>query len=318
MNFKVPQFKRCRLAILFATCWLPLFGSSSVAFAQSELSREDALQADLAEAIEMLENSELQLLTFDFLPADFASEMRRLAFRQYGDSGNIMAQFSQQIRNQLVSELKAAQSGKTTWNRNKTLAWVQFTTKPVEIMPAQKPGYVPPSSSSDTATKGLGANVNDVLAKAIVLLESKRFAEFGRTMLPAEQAAALNSDAAIERWVHRLETHPAMVDAMTRDLKTAQVAAQSATKRQSDDQVSIENRSGDVILQLAKVAGSWRLAGLSTAEQAEYQELVNSDIPASVIPAQRGTLVLTFTENRWRLMAMPTRIPQAPNAKLQR
>ncbi|MEP3482303.1 MAG: hypothetical protein ABJZ55_23870 [Fuerstiella sp.] len=324
MSFKVAPFKRCRLAILLATCWLLLLGCSSigfaqaVGFAQTELSREDALQADLAEAIEMLESSQFQLLTFDFMPADFASEIRRMSMQKYGDPDSTLTEFPQQIKNQLVSELKAAQSGKMTWNRDKSLVWIQFTTKPVEVVPAQKPGYVPPSLAPETAATGLGADVNDVLEKAIGLLESKNFIKFGRAMLPVEQAAELNSDVAIQRWVHRLETHPAMVNAMIRDLKTAQVAAQSGTKRQSDDRVSIESQSAGVILQLVKVADSWRLSGLSAAEQTEYQQLANSEIAASVIPAQVGTLVLTFTENRWRLMAMPTRIPNATNAKQRR
>lgn len=256
----------------------------------------------------MLENKQFELLVYDFMPDQFARDMRQRTLLQYGRNspGRVPSlDFSEAMKNQLTGQLKAAQSGKITWNRDKSLVWIQFTTAPIEVVPAQKPGYVPESAGTGDTISGLGADSNQVLSQAIGLLESKRFEEFARGMLPIEQVVELKSQQAMDRWVHRLKQNPMMVDAMIRDLKTAQ----AAKKQQTADAVSIESASGDSVVLLEKVAGSFRLAGMSSTEHAKFQRLANSEIAASIIPAQKGTVVLTFNEGRWRLMAMPTPIP---------
>lgn len=302
--------------VIFAvmTASLPL-----QAVAQDVLSREDALQADLVEAIQMLDADQLEMLLYDFMPEEFTKQMRQQSIRFYGRNSPQPPQqmlLPKPMANQLTSQLKAAQSGKITWNRDKSLAWIQFTTEPIEVVPAEKPGYVPETSSSTDSVSGLGAQVDEVLAKAIELLESKRFDEFALGMLPIEQANALRNQEAMDRWVNRLKQHPKMVDAMIRDLKAAQ--AGRVWESSSRDSVGIENKSAGIELQLKKVAGSWRLSGMNPDQQMEYKKFANAEIAASIIPAQNGTLVLKYTEGRWRLMAMPTRLPSAQDYPARR
>lgn len=295
--------------VIFAvmTTGLPL-----QAVAQDVLSRENALQADLVEAVEMLEKKQFELLVYDFMPAKYSQDLRRDVSMQYA-SGNFerpwLSDMPEKMANQLASEIKAAQSGKITWNRDKSLAWIQFTTEPMEVVLGEKPGYVPEAATSTDVVNGLGVKVDDVVAKAIELLESKRFDEFALGILPIEQAKALRNQEAMDRWVSRLKQHPKMVDAMIRDLKAAQ--AGRVWESSSEGSVRIENKSAGVELQLKKVAGSWRLSGMNSDQQMEYKKLANAEIAASIIPAHNGTLVLTYTEGRWRLMAMPTRLPSA-------
>lgn len=301
----------------YVICLLLVISLPSQVSAQHTISRGDALRADLAEAIQMLEKSQFELLTYDFMPAEMIRDMRSSVSRQYGRPDSRRTSFSafpEPMKNQLIGELKAAQSGEITWNRDKSLVWIQFTTKPIEVVPAQKSGYVPRSTAAAQAIDGLGEDVDEVLSQAVRLLESKRFAEFAGGMLPIDQAAELQSPEAVDRWVHRLKQNPTMVDAMIRDLK----AAQSGTQRQTSDRVSVESKAAGVILQLEKVSGSWRLASMDASLQDAYQQMAHSEIAASIIPAQRGTVVLTFTENRWRLMAMPTRLPSPQDVPSRR
>lgn len=298
-----------RFALFAATCSC-IVSPSPLVVAQDTLSREEALQADLTEAVEMLEKKQDELLIYDFMPAEIARRFQDLndpgIGRPTGSNRN-MQQLPDELRNQFIEQLKAAQTGKVTWNRDKSLAWVQFTTKPIELIPAKKPGYLP-GDSGTAMPGGFGSEIDQVLDGSVELLKSNStpaLKQFVLGVLPTEQAKELQNEDAMQRMLSRLQQHPEMVDAMIRDL----MAAKEGTIRQPGDQAVIDVAGNGLKINLQKVAGSWRLAGLTQRQLAQYQQLATSKIAASVIPAQRGTLVLAYTETRWRLMAMPTVIP---------
>lgn len=300
--------RQVRWFILCAVaCILCLNGAVHSAAAQEGLSREDALQADLAEAVEMLEKNQDELLVYDFLPMEVERDFRQLNDPRRGrpaSGGRGIEQLPDRLRTLLIGQLKAAQTGKITWNRDKSLAWVHYTTEQMEVTPAKPPGFVPEDAEAEIPA-GLGSEVEDVLNESLDLLKSKQkpaLRQFLLGMLPAQEAAKLQSDDAMQRMLSRLNQHPEMIDAMVRDL----TAAKRGAPHTSGDHAVIAERGADMKTELQKVAGSWRLVGFTPAQQAEYRKLVNSEIEASIIPAQRGTLVLTYTESRWRLMAMPT------------
>lgn len=142
------------------------------AAASAEESPEDALQADLREALSMLEKKQYRLLLHDFFPA-YLIYQREPVF-----SGR-----EQQLRNgpllsdeealDLTAHCKAALTGTKVFNRNKSVVEITYTKAAIELIQPKSPAFVPviadapkgtPSSGSETLltahqTHFLSANV---------------------------------------------------------------------------------------------------------------------------------------------------------------
>ena len=138
---------------------------------------EAALEADLREAISMLDKKQFQLLMYDFLPGTVASQ-RALV---YGNSllvrGRRNSEPSPILSEAEVKDLKAAilaaLSGKSTFNRNQTLVEITYIKKTVELIPATKPDYIPATTDRPSRPiQGLGSDLKRMLTQAAALLDS--------------------------------------------------------------------------------------------------------------------------------------------------
>lgn len=253
-----------------------------------ELSREEALVSDLKEAVEMINSKEFDLLIADFLP-EFISVQLQMEAMDPDIRGPLGRRGLSKLRDELPvmkADFSAAIAGKRIWNRDKSMVRIQYTTEPIERIPEQRPG-ANLKIRPEQQLEGFGSSQSVVLAAAIEALESGDYGAVAKKLLPAETAATID-DSTTDRWATKLQQHPEMVKAMVRDLKAA------LAKSPSQQATLLEN-----------VAGQFRLKGLNQEARSSYYQLATANIKAEIIPATTKSMVLAWSDGRWRIQQFP-------------
>lgn len=268
--------------------WCLILTATANRVSGQELSREEALVADLKEAADMIDSKEYDLLIADFMPAVFAMQRQMEMINpqsnsrsRYSPLGNVLKTLPL-----MKADFVAAIKGRKIWNRDQSMVRIQYTTAPVEKVPARKAGFqlrlVP-----EAKLNGFGTTPKAVLESAIQSLEREDFATVAKKLLPAETAVVIDDQAA-NRWVTKLKQNPAMAQAMLGDLK-------AALDTSADQQFRL----------MEKVAGQYRLRGLKPDLRRQYSQLAGSHIEADIIPAMTKSMILSWSEGRWRIEQFP-------------
>ncbi len=282
-----------------------------------EESPEAALEADLREAISMLERKQFQLLMHDFLPAIFASRrayesQESQAVRGRRNSGPAPILYEAQVKD-MKAEILAALSGKRTFNRNQTLVQITYIKKPVELIPAKVPGYVPAATDKPAGQiHGLGSDLRQMLTQAAALLDSGKQEEFVRSVYPLPELAVLAQADNMQRLLSRLKSQPQMAEAMIRELRAAAASAgQTSGPAAKITLPATGKQESGRILKFDMVEGNWRFFDGGKQHRDVYHRLASAPIGSHTIPGSRGSMILYRFNGSWRLHAMPTNEPLA-------
>ncbi|HIK93633.1 MAG TPA: hypothetical protein EYG03_16920 [Planctomycetes bacterium] len=274
-----------------------------------------ALEADLHEAISMLDRKQYQLLMYDFLPGSFAS---RRAFESRQSRTGLGRRNPEPPPILSVAEVKdlkaairAALSGKRTYDRNQTLVEITYIKKPVELIPATKPGYIPAATDRPSGPiHGLGSDLKRMLTQAAALLDSGKQEEFVRSVYPLPELANLAQADNMQRLLSRLKSQPKMAEAMIRDL-TAAAAADNRNSGATTDITlpAIDKQKSGRILKFELVEGNWRFFDGGKQHRNLYRQLTSASIGSHTVPGSKGSMVLYRFNGNWRLHAMPANEP---------
>jgi hypothetical protein len=304
--------KQVALVILLAVCTCCPDGRAQPQIARTvtEETPEAALAADLQEAVSMLDRNQHRLLMHDFLPSIYAS--RQAMEPQSSRTRRGTATPTQILSDVEARELRAmivgAQSGTATYNRNRTLVEITFVKKPVELIPAMKPAYVPASADKPPGQiDGLGRDLKQMLTAAAALLESGQQEEFIRSVYPLPELADLAQSDNMQRLLSRLKSHPGMTEAMVFELKAAAAKVGPVSGATAEITLSEQDKTGsDRVLKFELVENNWRFFDGGKQHRTLYRQLTSTRIGSYTIPGSQGSMILARFQDSWRLQALPT------------
>ena len=276
---------------------------------------EEALDADLKEAISMLQQKKLNFLMHDFLPPGFAaqfefSEQRRRSQRRDSQPQPILPN---ETVADLAAHFEAALTGQRTFNRNKTLVEINYIRKAVELIPDSAPDYVPTiADRPKQPVIGLGSDLQQMLLQAAKLLDARKYDDFVNSVYPLAELARLEQEDGMERHIMRITSRPEMKEAMLRDLKAVYDSPQAVTVSGSLAEANLPALvPGDAprTVKFELIDGNWRFfdGGRSTRE--EQKQLVEKSAGGYTLPGSKGSMVLSYSDGSWRLIGMPTSDP---------
>ena len=276
---------------------------------------EEALDADLKEAISMLQQKKLNFLMHDFLPPGFAAQFEFTELRRRSQQRNSPAQpiLPNEVAVDLAAHFDAALTGQRSFNRNKTLVEINYIRKAVELIPDSAPDYVPTiADRPKQPVIGLGSDLPQMLLQAAKLLDARKYDDFVNSVYPLAELARLEQEDGLERHILRITSRPEMKEAMLRDLKDVYDSPQAATVRGSLAEVNLPALvPGDAprTVKFELIDGNWRFfdGGRSTRE--EQKQLVEKSAGGYTLPGSKGSMVLSYSDGSWRLIAMPTSDP---------
>ena len=302
---------RPSLATLFRT--LLVFVLSTCLAGQGRCQSEDSnrsdtpeslLQADLREALSLLQQKRFRMLAHDFLPHTFTAQ-REYKMSQ-GSGGPEVYAMSDAMVAELTSHLNAALSGETFYNRNRSLVEISYVRKPVEIAPETMPGMLRSFGDRPSGKiSGLGSDLLTALTSAVKMLEAGKTREFVEHIFPLPELAQISDGVSFRRYVERMKASPQMVEAMIRDL---QQAAKGDIKISGNSaQVTVPGLSGNTsgrILKFELVEGNWRLYD-NGEKRAEHRRLATAKIGSLTTEERRSSMMLMRYQDNWRLISMP-------------
>ncbi len=274
--------------------------------------RDEALTADLQEAIDLLKAKKHTLLVYDFLPglAMIAQDDPRR-----GGPGNASSLLTipPEVADMLLGQLTAALAGDRTFNRNHTLVQIDCVLKPSEIVPPKPPANLPALESAPKVdSEGLGGDLKKALASATRLLQADETEQFIRAMYPLPKLGRLTNSDELRKLLGRLKANPAMKEAMLRDLQFA--ARSEIDVKESVAEVTLPPLvQGDPerTVKFEKVQGNWRFFDSDAPTRSLHAELMKSPVAGFTIPGVETVLVLKWFEDEecWRLLRMPATGP---------
>ena len=276
---------------------------------------EEALDADLKEAISMLQQRKLNFLMHDFLPPGFAAQLEFTELRRRSQQRDLQPQpiLPNETVADLAAHFEAALTGQRTFNRNKTLVEINYIRKAVELIPDSAPDYVPTiADRPKQPVIGLGSDLQQMLLQAAKLLDARKYDDFVNSVYPLAELARLEQEDGMERHILRITSRPEMKEAMLRDLKAVYDSPQAVTVSGSMAEANLPALvPGDTprIIRFELVDGNWRFfdGGRSTHE--EQKKLVEKSAGGYTLPGSKGSMVLSYSDGSWRLIGMPTSDP---------
>ncbi len=300
------------LIIVVSTTALPTL----VAQQPEQETPDEALTADLQEAIQMIGRKQYRMLILDFMPQTEQVQMEAIGNRRTGsrfaaNSVRSNALLNEQRIAELLAHCSSALEGKRLYNRHRTLVEITYVRKPVELVPASKPKNIPTLAERPAGNvTGLGANLNKTIQAAIALLELGRTEQFVRSLYPLPDLARLEEGDQMKRHLFRLTSNKSISDTMLRDLRACLSGA--IQQNQNIATVSLPPLVvGDDprIVKFELIDGNWRFFDSSRTTREQHKSLLQADIGSFSIPGTRGSMLLSRVGDSWRLIAMPRSEP---------
>lgn len=287
-----------------------------VATAPSEkLTREQVLEADLQEAIDMLAKKKYLILLYDFLPPGPAMQVMQVQdlARTRGPDQRPQWSLPPESAALLLGQLKAANEGQKTFNRTKTLVQIDYIIKPAEQVPPKPPQDLPTMATKPQGdVSGLGSELADVLVAAVKLLEEDQIEKFVRAMYPIPELARLTNYDETQKLLLRFSSNPDMKAAIIRDLS----AMQAMTPERNGNVATFTmppliNGDSERIVKLELVGKDWRFFDSAAEKRPLYQQLIQTPVSGYTIPGSAGVLMLKWyaEEESWKLVTVPAIVP---------
>ena len=164
--------------------WMFIAGREAAAPSAESSSGAEHLQADIREAISMLQEKQYRMFIYDFMPPATGAKLDRLAKQSGARAADALISDEEVI--ELIAHLEGALTGEMVFNRDNTLAEVTYVRKPVEIVPESFPANAPASDGEflGGVVSGLGDDLPRMLRKAAELLRSDQFMTFAESVYP--------------------------------------------------------------------------------------------------------------------------------------
>ncbi|MCA9036007.1 MAG: hypothetical protein KDA91_12805 [Planctomycetaceae bacterium] len=280
----------------------------------SQAEAERLVDADLAEAVEMIDNKKSLLLMMDFLnPA-----LNGLHLPGRVQRGGMSEGLSQPVPEAMLADLRtmlnSARAGSKTFNRTRNLVQIDFVIKPEEVVTPGLPATIvaPDQLQIRGSQQGLGTDFRAAIRIAIGMLENNQIETFVRATYPLPELARLTNGDELERLIIRLKTVPAMKSAMIETLTA--VRDGEATQIGERIVVSIPPQgtvSAGRTIEFSLIDGHWRFADPLGQSRNEFNRLVKAPAASRTVPGSAGQVVLKFypEEHSWRLATVPVVVP---------
>lgn len=257
------------------------------------------LQADLDDAISLLENGELAQFLERYMPLKYLEDIREFStVEQAAKNMKVGGAFEKQW----LEKLRAMKKAEIDFlDEEQSKARLIADVSPEDT---DRPEFSlkNPAEENVPKTEGFSGDLQEAIGKAIAALEAGDHRKFVENMFPESELYLTTSDEAMQAISQRLKEHPKMVEQMVADLKALQKLTPKYDAKQTlaTFQLNPDTKQARTI-QFEK-AGTWRMADSAKKIRAEVYK--QSQQPPIGVKSTLETEWVRIRDH-WRLSQLP-------------
>ncbi len=255
------------------------------------------LQADLDDAISLLEKGDLEVFIDRYVPV---KELRSLREQGKRDAVLKTLKAGGQFQKEWLLRLRALRKGEIEFvDADKSLAKITGDTGAAGL---SKFSLANPADEKVPSYDGFPGDVKAAIGKAIEALEKKDYRTFVENFYPESELQSATSKEGMQALEIRLKAYPEMVQQMIADLKALQKQTPQFDEQQTTAtfELKFEPKKGKTIkrtIRFAK-AGTWRMA--DTAKEIRTK-MYKQSLKPSVGAKEELTTKWERIRDHWRL-----------------
>lgn len=258
------------------------------------------LKADIARALQLLKDDQLETLIEDYYPVETVRTLRK---RQAIANTASDLRRTKAILRRWEDRLTRSLSGRIEGNNDEASAY----PAPPTAAPPNASSSPVPSAATLPDLPGYGDDLTVALKAAIADLKAKQYEAFLTHMLPIAEVVRLQEDQQLAFTVQQFELHPEMAPTMLADLETLLKGKLAITGDIASSELpgrSPGEKPRSVRLQRA--GGSWRFFDQSAETREAIEQVKQRGSQMAADPAAFDPL-LKFERIRdhWRLVELP-------------
>ncbi len=261
------------------------------------------LEADLDEAIRVVEAGEFQKFLERYAPVDV---LRRMRQEDVVEQAAAMLAQQPQGKAQLLAVLRALKKQTPRYDKSRGLAKLDFD--PLASGVPEAAGEFKLPATNDLKLMGLGDDLPTVLAKAVKVLEAGDVNTFVEHLFPATELVRLQARDQLQAVIQQFKDTPELQAALLADFKRMQAAKPELTEK---GQIAVFKLAGgkgepERTVKLQKGKAGWRLFDEAPRVAAELTRQAKLQPQSSVTNVQ-----MELIGGNWRFVELPMFGPNA-------